>query len=161
MVPKNQIIKVTGTFKVIRFNDIPFDKRKDVLHKRVVYEYLPYKDDQNSKRITITGGHILVPFDVSTPTVSLELVNLVVYRVLSRQNAQFSAFDIKNYYLDTPMEKPEYVRVKLEYLPQEYIEEYHQLENKRHRWVDFVIFRGCYGLPQSGKLSNDLLRKIL
>ena len=45
------------------------------------------------------------------------------------------------------MEKSEYVRVKLEDIPQEFIEEYHLLENERHGWVYFEIFRGCYGLP--------------
>ena len=35
------------------------------------------------------------------------------------------------------------------------------MENKRHGWVYFEIFRGCYGLLQSGKLANDLLRTRL
>ena len=156
MGPKNQRIKGTGTFKFIRFNDIPFYKRKDICHTRVVCEYRPDKDDPNRTRITISGGHLIVPFDVSTPTGSLELFKLMINSVLSLQNAQFSAFDIKNFYLDTPMENPEYVRVKLEDIPQAFIEEYHLLENERHGWVYFEIFRGCYGLPQSGKLANDL-----
>ena len=94
MGPKKQRIKGTGTFKVIRFNDIPFEKRKDICHTRVVCEYRPDKDDPNSTRITIAGGHLLVPFDVSTPTGSLELVKLIINSVLSLQNAWFSAFDI-------------------------------------------------------------------
>ena len=76
----------------------------------MVCEYRPDKDDPNMTRITIAGGQILVPFDVSTPTGSIELVKLMINSVLSRQNARFYAFDIKNFYLDTPMEKPEYVR---------------------------------------------------
>ena len=112
-------------------------------------------------RITIAGVHILVPFDLSNPSGSLELVKLIIKSILSRQNAQFSAFDIKNVYLDTPMEKPEYVRVKLEDIPQEFIEEYHLLDNERHWWVYFEIVRGCYELPQSDKLDNNLIRTIL
>ena len=46
----------------------------------------------------------------------------MINSVLYPQNAQFDAFDIKNFYLDTPMENPEYVRVKLEDIPQELIE---------------------------------------
>ena len=42
--------------------------------------------------------------------------------VLSGPNAPFYAFDIKNFYLETPMENPEYVRVKLEDIPQEFID---------------------------------------
>ena len=161
MGPKKQRIKVTGTFKVIRFNDIPFEKRKYICHTRVVCEYRPDKDNPNRTRIAITGGHILVPFDVSTRTSSLELVKPMINCVLSRQNTRFAAFDIKTFYLDTPMEKPEYVRVKLEDISQELIEEYHLLENERHGWVYFGIVRGCYRLPQSGKLDNNLLRTRL
>ena len=103
MGPNKQIIKGTGTFKFIRFSNIHFYNRKDICHTRVVCEYLPDKDDPNRTRITITGGHILVPFDVYTPTGSLELLKLMINSVLSRQNARFSAFDIKNFYLNTLM----------------------------------------------------------
>ena len=34
-------------------------------------------------------------------------------------------------------------------------------DNERHGWVYFEIVRGCYGLPQSGKLANDKLRSRL
>ena len=117
MGPKKQRIKGTGTFKVIHFNNIPFEKRKGICHTRLVCEYRPDKDDPNMTHITIVGGHIIVPFDVFTPIGSLELVKLIINSVLSRQNARFSAFDIKNFYLDTPIENPEYVRVKLEDIP--------------------------------------------
>ena len=136
--PKNRIIKGTGTFKVIRFNGIPFEKRKDICHTIVVCEYRPDKDDPNRTRINITGGHILVPFDV---------VKLMINSVLSQNNARFAAFDIKNFYLDIPMENHEYAMVKLEDTPQEFIEEYHLFDNERHGWVYFEIVRGCYGLP--------------
>ena len=92
MGPKKQRIKGTGTFKVIRFNNIPFDKRKDIYHTRVVCEYCPDKDDPNRTRITISGGHILVPFDVSTPTSSLELVKLMIKSLIYRPNARFDSF---------------------------------------------------------------------
>ena len=85
-------------------------------------EYRHDKDEPNRTCITIVGGHILVPFDVSTPNCSLGLVKLMINSVLSRYNARFSAFDIKNLYLDTPIENPEYVRVKLEDITQEFIE---------------------------------------
>ena len=88
---------------IIRFNDIPFEKRKDICHTRVVCEYHPDKDDPTRTLISIAGGHLLVPFDVSTPTGSLELVKMLINSVLSRQNSLFSAFDIKHFYLETPM----------------------------------------------------------
>ena len=36
----------------------------------------------------------------------------------------FFSFDFKNFYLQTPMERSEYVRIKFSDIPQELIEEY-------------------------------------
>ena len=55
------------------------------------------------------------------------------------------------------MENPEYVRIKLEDIPQEVIKKYHLLEHERHGWFYFETFCGWYGLPKSGKLANNIL----
>ena len=159
--PQLQRVKGTNTFRIIRYDDIPTEKRSDICHTRVVCEVRPGKEDPNRTRITVNGGDIYYDGDVATPTGSLELVKLMINSVLSRPNAQFACFDISNFYLDTPLEKPEYVRVKLTDIPQEFIDEYNLLASQRHGWVYFEIIRGCYGLKQSGKLANDLLRTRL
>ena len=102
-----------------------------------------------------------MPYDVSTPTGSLELVKMMINSVLSRRNAKLAAFDVKNFYLDTPMGNPEYVRVQLKDIPQEFIDEYNLMDHDRFGWVYFEVFRGCYGLPQAGKLSHELLSERL
>ena len=56
------------------------------------------------------------------PTVSLNLVKLMINSILYRCNARFVWFDLKNFYLQTPMNRPEYVRIKLSDIPQEFIE---------------------------------------
>ena len=47
---------------------------------------------------------------------------MMINSILSRRNTKFAAFDVKNFYLDTPMAEPEYVRVQLKDIPQEFIE---------------------------------------
>ena len=59
------------------------------------------------------------------------------------------------------MDCPEYVKIKLTDIPQEFIDEYNLLEFEHNRWVFFEVIKCCYGLPQSGKLANDLMRKRL
>jgi hypothetical protein len=44
--------------------------------------------------------------------------------VISRKGARFACIDIKNFYLDTPMEDPEYIRIKITDIPEEFILEY-------------------------------------
>ena len=116
-------MKGTSTFRVICYDDIPRDKLSDICHTRVVCEYRLDKDDPNRTRITLAGGHICVPYYVYTPTVSLELVKMMINSVLSRRNAKSAAFDVKNFYLDTTMGNPEYFRVQLKDIPQEFIDE--------------------------------------
>ena len=59
----------------------------------VVCEVKPHKEDPNRTRITVTGSQICYPGDVGTPTVSLDLVKLIINSVLLRRNARFVSFD--------------------------------------------------------------------
>jgi len=43
---------------------------------------------------------------------------------VSTSNAQFMTLDINNFYLNTPMERYEYLRLKLEQFPEDIIQEY-------------------------------------
>ena len=55
------------------------------------------------------------------------------------------------------MEQSKYVRIKLSDIPQEFIEEYDLTKASQNGWIYFEILHGCYGLPQSGRLANNLL----
>ena len=70
-------------------------------------------------------------------------------------------FDIKNFYLGTPLDRPKYARIQLKDIPQEFIAEYNLTTYARDGWVYFRVCKGVYGLPQAGKLSNDQLQKRL
>ena len=89
----------------------------------VVCEVKTQNEDPNRTRITVSGIQICYPGNVGMPTVSLDLVKLVIKSVMSRQNARFVCFDKKNFYLQTPIDRSEYVRIKLSDIPQEFIEE--------------------------------------
>ena len=54
----------------------------------------------------------------------------------------------------TPMDRPEYVRIKFSDIPKEFVDEYDLTNHIHNGWVYFEIVRGCYGLLQSGKLAN-------
>ena len=59
------------------------------------------------------------------------------------------------------MDRPEYVQIKLLDIPKEFIEEYNPTQLVQNGSIYFEIIRGCYGLPQSGRLDNDLLHMRL
>ena len=46
-VPKNQRVEDTNTFRIIKFEDIPQDRRKEMFHSMVVYEVKTHEEDPN------------------------------------------------------------------------------------------------------------------
>ena len=70
-------------------------------------------------------------------------------------------FDIKNFYLGTPLDLPEYARIHLNYTHHEFIAEYNLTTYARYGWVYFRVCKCVYGLPQAVKLANGLLRNLL
>ena len=159
--PNHQRVAGTDTFRVIKFFDIPKGRRPDIAFVRVVCEVRPQKSDPNRTRITVAGGNITVEYDIGTPTADLNLVKMMINSVLSRPGAQFACFDAANFYLQTPMARPEYVRIKYADIPEEFRAEYNLSVYEHNGWCYFEVIRGAYGLPQSGKLANDLLRRRL
>jgi hypothetical protein len=146
----------TYTYFIIDYHDIPAHKRKEICHTMVVCGVRPDKDDPDRTRITIGGNRICFPGDVGTNTTSLELFKLLLNSVLSCKGTCFSSIDLKNFYLDTPMPDPEYVRIKITDIPAEFMEEYKLAGTDPEGWIYFEIRQGCYGLPQAGILANDL-----
>jgi hypothetical protein len=116
------------------------------------------KDDKNCTRITVGGNLIFYPGDADTNTASLVLIKLMLNSVISCKGARFSTIDINNFYFDTPMVNPKYVRIKITDIPEEFILEFDLAGKEDHNgWIYFEILRGCYGLPQAGILANNLL----
>ena len=159
--PTKQRVAGTDTFRPIKYENIPYDHRTDITYSRVVCEVRPQKEDPNRTRITIGGNRICYPGDCGTKTAALETVKLILNSTLSRPTARFACFDISNFYLGTPLDRPEYVRIRLSDIPQEFIDEYNLHEYERDGWVYFEITKGVYGFKQAGKLANDLLTERL
>jgi hypothetical protein len=69
----------------------------------------------------------------------------------STKGAQYCTIDLKDFYLNTPMERPEFMRMKLADLPEDFTQIYnlHDLvDNLGYVWIR--IQKGMYGLPQAG-----------
>ena len=160
--PAKQRVKGTNTLHAIRYDNITLDRRKGISFSKFICTFCPEKSDPKITYITIAGQDIKYPGDFGTKTASLDLLKLLLNSVLSRKCAKFVTFDIKNFYLQTPLDRPEYVRINLADIPQEFIDEYN-LQNfvDANDWVCFQIHTSVYGFPQSGSLAQALLEKRL
>ncbi len=133
---------------------IPANHHKVITYLKVVCKV----HGANHTCITIGSNKIAYPGDVGTPTGLIELVKLLINSVLSQRNAWLATMDLKNFYLNTPLDRPEYVRIKLADIPQEFIDEY---KLNKLAWVYFEMRCGMYRLPQAGIFANNLLQDCI
>ncbi len=75
------------------------------------------------------GNRINYPGDCGMSTVNMVTVKLHLNSVISTKSACYCTIDLKDFYLMTPMARPEYMRMKLKDLPAEFVELYN-LTNK-------------------------------
>jgi hypothetical protein len=156
--------RITGsdTIRFIPLSKIPYDRLKNVTYGKFVCELKPNKKEINRTRLTVGGDRINYPGDCGTPTADLVLIKTHLNSVISTKGARFMTVDIKNFYLNTPMTRPEYVRLKLSDIPDEITHEY-KLHNiaTPEGYVYIEVNKGMYGLPQAGILAQELLEKRL
>eukprot|EP00804_Cyclotella_cryptica_P026916 CCRYP_014749-RA/>CCRYP_014749-RA protein AED:0.26 eAED:0.26 QI:0/0/0/1/0/0/2/0/1022 len=117
-------VKGTNTIVFIVYNEIPPQRRKDVTYGRIVANYRPEKEDPYRIRLTVGGNRITYPGDCGTPTADMLTTKILLNSVISTKGARFMTIDIKDFYLNTPMVRPEYMRLKLSDIPDHIIKLY-------------------------------------
>eukprot|EP00804_Cyclotella_cryptica_P005837 CCRYP_000123-RA/>CCRYP_000123-RA protein AED:0.35 eAED:0.34 QI:0/0/0/1/0/0/3/0/533 len=155
-------VKGTNTIAFISKTDVPHDRFKDVTYIKFVCQVRTEKREQNRTRATPGGNLINYPDDVGTPTADLLLIKIFLNSVISTPGAKFANADISNFYLMTPLKRPEFAKVRLSDIPAE-ITKLYKLEQLAtpDGWVYLRVSKGMYGLPQSGSLGQDLLEQRL
>ena len=112
----------------INFMDIDqirqIPKDRTITYARIVVDYRPQKQDPFRVRVTVGGNLLNVPGDLSTPTADLITTKLLWNSVISTPGAKYACIDIKNMYLQTPMDCKEYMRIPINLIPPDFIEEY-------------------------------------
>ncbi len=64
-------------------------------------------------------------------------------------------------YLETPLNRFEYMKMPLSLFPQDIIDHYGLNDKALNGYVYMEIHKGMYGLPQAGILANKQLKKRL
>jgi hypothetical protein len=91
---------------------------------------------------------------------TLVTATLLINSTISTPEAKFYGMDLSNFYHMTPMKEYEYMRLRLELIPNKSIHQYNfrDLVDKQG-WVYVEIQMGMYGLLQAGILANKLLKQ--
>ena len=108
-------IKGTNTCFFIAKANVP--KHKFATYGRIVCTYRPQKDEPHPTRLTVGGDKISYAGDKSTPTADLVTAKLLINSTISTPQARFYGIDLANFYLMTPMAEFEYMRLRLDLIP--------------------------------------------
>ncbi len=156
------ISKGTDTIVLIARDEIPFARLKDVTYGRVCINYRLEKDDPNCTRLTVGSNRVNFPGNCGTPTVDMVTVKLHLNSVISTKGACYCTIDLKDFYLMTPMTRPEYMRMKIKDLPEDFVIMYNLVDKATSDGFVYIkIQKGMYGLPQAGILAQELLEQCL
>ena len=135
---------------------------KDVTYRQFVHMIRPEKAETHRTRFVVGGNRIIYPGEVATPTAEMLVAELLFNSVISTHGARFMTMDIANFYLMTPLKRPEYVKIKLRDIQEEIIVEYKLLDIATPDGNVYIkATKGMYGLPHAGLLANKQLEKRL
>ncbi len=102
---------------------------KDVTYGQFVCTVRPEKAEPNRTRFTVGEDRINYPGKVAKFTADMLVAKMLFNSVISTKGARFMTMDISNFYLMTPLHRPEFIRMKLSDIPDKIIDEY-KLRNK-------------------------------
>jgi hypothetical protein len=143
----------------IKLTNIPKDIK--ITYRKIVCDYKPHKKEKERVRLTVGGDRLNYSGDVATSTADITTFKILINSTLSTENADMMMMDIKDYYLETPLSRFEYMKMLLSRFPEDIVQKYNLNALAVDGWVYIEIRKGMYGLKQSGLLANQLLQTRL
>ena len=124
--------KGTNTIFLIPKDEVPADSWRDITYGKIVCNVRPQKSETNRTRPVMDSDRLSATMDCGTPTANLLTVKLIFNSIVSTPGVRFLGLDLKDFYLNTPLDRPEFLRIKLSNCPDNVIEEYNlnELVNK-------------------------------
>ena len=109
----------------IHDHKVPQKRRCDIMYGSFVCSVCLKKDKPNRTRFTVGGDRINYLGEVATPTADMLVARILLNSIILMRGAWFMTIDdISNFYLMTPLKRPEYTRMKINDLPKEIVKEY-------------------------------------
>ena len=148
----------TKTLHPIHLHQQLLDRRGDSTYynpkPKEKYDY----DMHKVYRIPGTAGGDRINYDGPTKanTAALSTVKILLQSVVS-DDADWMTLDIKDFYLMTPLQRPEYIRIPLKFLFPKIITQHSLQPFVHNNSILFEVTKSMYGLPHAGKIAQDVL----
>ena len=109
-------------------SEVPADRWKDVTYGKILCNVGPRKEETNWTRLTIGGSNTVTAIDCGTPKANLLTVKLFFNSVVSTPGAKFLELDLKDFYLNTPVDCPDFLQMKLDNFPDDVTKLYNLMD---------------------------------
>ena len=151
-------VKATDTIDFIARTDVPQGRK--VTYGSFVCDFRPLKTEPFRVRLVVGGDKLDYPDDPASPAAGLVETKLLVNSTISdaHKGARFMSMDLKDHFLASPMDRPEYMKMHQKHIPPDIFHKYNldQLVTK-DGYVFIKIKKGMYGLKQAALLAYQKL----
>ena len=86
-------------------------KGRQATYLLIVVDFQPQKDETHRVRFIVRGDRINYKGNVTDPSAALSTAKLLLNSVLSDTSAKSVTVDLKDFYLGTPMDRYEYIKI--------------------------------------------------
>ena len=136
---------ITGT------QTIQFRKRSTVPHnKKVTYGRIVYSSAHTKKKSIIfnslSGDLLDYTGHTRSPTTNLTTTKGFINSIISTNKARIATIDIENFYISNNIPESEWMKLPLERILDDIIQQYNLKELSDNGWVYIEILKAMYGL---------------
>jgi hypothetical protein len=118
--------------------------------------------NQTGQYFVAGGDRVHYPGNAGTPTADLLTVKILINSIISTAGTKFMTMDIKNFYLNTPMARYEYMGLRISDMPEDIIKHYNLRDKATpDGYIYCEIQKEMYGLPQAGIIAQQFLKERL
>ena len=117
-------VKYTVTIEFVHKSTVPDNCQ--VTYASFVCDFRPLKSEPYRVSIVVCGDRLTYGAVDASPAASLLEAKLLLNSTISDcdQGATFISADVKDFFLATPMDKPEYMKISIKYFPDDIIDKY-------------------------------------
>jgi len=152
----NRLLEDTHSMRFITVGEKPKDRQASYFNPQVRTKI---KEGVKVYRVrgTVGGDRIDYPGRVSANAAELDTIKILLNAVVS-EDAHWMTADITDFYLNTTLPRKEYMRIRLDQIPEDIRLKYGVAKIAAGAQSVMVeISKGMYGLPQAGRLAQDRL----
>ena len=144
----------------VHVTDIPLQNA--ITYGTMVCDHRPLKTETHRCCLVVGGDKLTYENETAAPAANLLETKIMINSVISMSNAKFLTVDIKDSFLLSKMAKPEYMKIRIEEIPEDIVTRYKLSTFTDNRnFVHFKISKGMYGLKQAAIFAYDQLKRNL